>query len=58
MWWCRAHLSHWPVCFQEVRLQVRVEQVAGDALNRIIDGQNMNSLPILNVGALQKPGMC
>ena len=38
--------------FEEVRFEVHVEDVAAQALNRVIEGQDVNALAVLDVGAL------
>lgn len=49
-----SHLAHGPVRLQEVWLEVRIKQVAADALNGIIDWQHMDALAILDIGALHR----
>merc|ERR1719244_1436673 len=42
-------LVNWSVGFKEVRLQVDLEPVASEALNTVINGENVDSLAILNI---------
>ena len=51
--WAVPHLPDRPVGFQEVRLQKGVKQVACDALDGVVDGQDMDPLAILHIRALQ-----
>jgi len=41
-----------PVGFQEVRLQEDLKPVARQPLNGVVNGQNMDPLSVLDVGAL------
>eukprot|EP00162_Nutomonas_longa_P010249 comp19803_c0_seq1/m.38279 comp19803_c0_seq1/g.38279 ORF comp19803_c0_seq1/g.38279 comp19803_c0_seq1/m.38279 type:complete len:345 (+) comp19803_c0_seq1:1442-2476(+) len=45
-------LSDRSVCLEKVRLEICLKQVAGDAFNRVVDGQDMDSVSILDVRAL------
>jgi len=45
-------LAHGPVRLQEVGLQVDVEQVAGDALDGVLEGQHVDARAVLDVRAL------
>jgi len=47
-----AHLADGAVGLQEVGLQEGVEQVARDALDRVVDGQHVHALPVLHIRAL------
>jgi hypothetical protein len=49
----RFYLANRSVCFQEIRLQECIEKVAGDALDGVINGQDMDSLSILDIGTLK-----
>lgn len=40
---------NWTISFKEVRLQKHVKQVPSDALHCIIDGEDMNPLPVLHI---------
>jgi len=41
-----------PIGFKEVRLQEDLKPVARQPLNRVVNGQNMDPLSVLDVGAL------
>jgi len=41
-----------PVCLEEVGLQEHLEPVAGQALNGVVDGQDVDPLAVLDVRAL------
>mmetsp|Transcript_775 Transcript_775/g.1375 ORF Transcript_775/g.1375 Transcript_775/m.1375 type:complete len:266 (+) Transcript_775:1944-2741(+) len=45
-------LAHWAVCLQEVGFEINIEQVATDALDRMLERQHVNTLAVLDVGAL------
>jgi hypothetical protein len=48
-----THLAHGTIGLQEVGLQEHVEQVAGDALDGVVDGQHVDLLAILDIGTLR-----
>merc|ERR1719267_405892 len=45
-------LTHGAVGLHEVRLEEDVEEVARDALDRVVDGEDVDALAVLHVGAL------
>jgi len=45
-------LADGAVGLHKVRLEEDVEEVAGDALNRVVDGENVHALAVLDVRAL------
>mmetsp|Transcript_10965 Transcript_10965/g.22856 ORF Transcript_10965/g.22856 Transcript_10965/m.22856 type:complete len:215 (-) Transcript_10965:92-736(-) len=45
-------LAYGTVRLQEIRFEVHVEQVAADTLDRVVEGQHVNTLAILDIGAL------
>lgn len=49
-----AHLPDRSVGFQEVGLQEGVKEVAGQALDGVVDGQHMDALAILHVRTLHR----
>lgn len=44
-------LADGPVRLEEVRLEVSVEQVAGDALDSVVNGKDVHALAVLDVSA-------
>jgi hypothetical protein len=48
----KAHLAHGAVGLQEVGLEEGVEQVAGDALDGVVNGQHVHALAVLDISAL------
>lgn len=48
-----ADLTDGAVRLQEVGLQEGVEQVAGHALDSVVDGQHVDALAVLDIRALQ-----
>eukprot|EP00756_Hemistasia_phaeocysticola_P039905 Hpha_TRINITY_DN16838_c0_g3::TRINITY_DN16838_c0_g3_i6::g.151697::m.151697 len=42
-------LAHWPVRLEEVRLEEGVEQVTGQSLDSVIDGQHVDTRSVLDV---------
>lgn len=45
-------LADGPVGLQEVRLEERIEEIARDALDGVVDGEDVDLLAVLDVGAL------
>lgn len=41
--------TDWPVGLKEIWLQVHLKQVASDAFNCVINGQNVDTLSILDI---------
>jgi hypothetical protein len=39
------------VCFEEIRFQVNIEEIASDSLDSVIDGQYVDSLSVLYISA-------
>jgi hypothetical protein len=49
----QTDLADGAVGLQEVGLQEGVKQIAGHALDGVVDGQHMDALAVLDIGALQ-----
>ena len=47
------HLAHGPVCLQEVGLEEGVKEVAGDALDGVVQGEHVDALAVLDISALK-----
>lgn len=51
-----SHLAYGAVGLQEVGLEEGIKEVAGDPLNAVVNGQHVDALAVLDVGALQDAG--
>lgn len=50
----KVSLADGSVSLQEVRLEVDLKQVSGNALNRVVDREDMNALSVFDISACMK----